>query len=74
MIWEHLDILKGFYYEVKLGNVGIMMKHFIPLFDYWELNLQQGMFKMVVESNSNGTMLPCFDVISLTCFVEGSEC
>ena len=45
--WWHLVILKGFYCEVKSMKVGDGMKHFMPLLDHWELDSQQGRFKIL---------------------------
>ena len=58
---SHLDILKGFYCEVKPTKRGNGTKQFTPLLGRWELNLQQSMFKMPMKSNSKATMLLPYD-------------
>lgn len=63
-----LDILKGFYCEVKSMKVRDGTKHIMPLLDCWKLNLQQGMFKMAMGSNNMATMLSPFVVNPLTHF------
>ena len=67
--WWHLVILKGFYCEVKSMKVGDGMKHFMPLLDHWELDSQQGRFKMVVKIDPKASMLPPFDSL-----VDNNEC
>ena len=50
-------------------KVGDGMKHFMPLLDHWELDSQQGRFKMVVKIDPKASMLPPFDSL-----VDNNEC
>lgn len=63
---KHLNILRVFYYEVKWAKARDGTKHFNPLLDHWELNLQQWMLKMAMKRSHKATMLPPFDVSPLT--------
>ena len=63
---KHLNILRVFYYEVKWAKARDGTKHFNPLLDHWELNLQQWMLKMAMKRSHKATLLPPFDVSPLT--------